>query len=78
MGKNPQEAREAIVESLENMQKANKLNPNSPFITLLIQSKSDEIVEIFTEGDLALRRKAYEIMREIAPANSERYEVMIK
>jgi hypothetical protein len=76
--KNPQEAREAIIEALENIQKANKINPNSPFITLLIQSKSDEIVEIFTEGDLALRRNAYEIMREIAPANSERYEVMIK
>ncbi|SMG38323.1 protein of unknown function [Marivirga sericea] len=78
MEKNPQEARKSILESLENIQKANKLNPNSPFITLLIQSKSDEIVEIFTEGDLALRRKAYEVMREIAPANSERYEVMIK
>ena len=78
MESNPEEARKSIIEALENIQKANKLAPNSPFITLLIQTKSDEIVEIFTEGDLALRRKAYEIMREIAPANSERYEVMIE
>jgi len=78
MEKDPEAARKSIVEALENIRKANKLNPNSPFITLLIQTKSDEIVEIFTEGDLALRRKAYEIMREIAPANSERYEVMIE
>lgn len=78
MEENPEEARKAILEALENIQKANKLNPNAPFITLLIQTKSDEIVQIFSEGDLALRRKAYEIMREIAPSNSERYEVMIK
>jgi hypothetical protein len=78
MEDNPEQARKSILEALENIQKANKLNPNSPFITLIIQSKADEIVQIFTEGDLALRRKAYEIMRELAPANSERYEVMIK
>jgi hypothetical protein len=78
MEENPEEARKSILEALENIQKANKLNPNAPFITVLIQTKSDEIVQIFTEGDLALRRKAYEIMREIAPANSERYEIMIK
>ncbi|WP_296618330.1 DUF4835 family protein [Marivirga sp.] len=78
METNPEEARKSILEALENIQKANKLNPNSPFVTLLIQSKIEEIIQIFTEGDLAIRRKAYEIMREIAPANSERYEVMIK
>ncbi|WKK84946.2 DUF4835 family protein [Marivirga arenosa] len=77
MEENPEAARASILQALENIQKANKLNPNSPFITLLIQSKADEIVQIFTEGDLAQRRKAYEIMREIAPSNSERYEVMI-
>ncbi len=78
MEDNPEEARKSILKALENIQKAYQLNPNSPFITLLVQTKSDEIVQIFTEGDLALRRKAYEIMREIAPSNSERYEVMIK
>ncbi|WMN11431.1 DUF4835 family protein [Marivirga salinae] len=78
MEDNPEEARKSILKALENIQKVNDLNPNSPFITLLVQTKSDEIVQIFTEGDLALRRKAYEIMREIAPSNSERYEVMIK
>jgi hypothetical protein len=77
MEEDPEAARASILQALENIQKANKLNPNSPFITLLIQSKADEIVQIFTEGDLAQRRKAYEIMREIAPSNSERYEVMI-
>jgi hypothetical protein len=78
MEENPEEGRKSILEALENIRKANKLNPNAPFITLVIQTKSDEIVRIFTEGDLALRRKAYEIMREIAPSNSEQYEVMIK
>lgn len=78
MEENPEEARKSILEALENIQKANKLNPNTPFITLLIRTNTDEIVQIFTEGDLALRRKAYEIMRDISPANSQQYEVMIK
>ncbi len=78
MHKDPEAARASILEALKNIQKANKLNPNAPFLVVLIQSKSEEITQIFTEGDLQLRREAYEIMREIAPANSERYEVMIK
>jgi hypothetical protein len=78
MEDDPELARKSILEALENIQKSNKLNPNSPFITLILQSKRDEIVQIFTEGDLALRRKAYEIMRELAPSNSERYEEMLK
>lgn len=78
MEEDPEMARKSILEALENIQKANKLNPNSPFINLILQSKRDEIVQIFTEGDLTIRRKAYEIMRELAPANSERYEEMLK
>lgn len=78
MHKDPEAARATILEALKNIQKAYKLNPNAPFLVVLIQSKSDEIVQIFTEGDLQLRREAYEIMRDISPANSEKYEVMIK
>ena len=78
MHEDQEAARASILEALENIRKANKLNPNAPFITILLQTKSDEIVKIFSEGDLAIRRKAYEIMREISPSNSERYEVMIK
>lgn len=78
MEEDPEEARKSIIEALENIKKSNKLNPNSPFITLIIQTKSEEIIEIFSEGDISLRRKAYEIMKEIAPANSDKYEVMIK
>lgn len=78
MEDDPKTARASILEALENIQKSNKLNPNSPFIKLIVQAKTDEIVKIFSEGDLALRRKAYSIMKEIAPANSEQYEVMIK
>lgn len=78
MEEDPEQARKSILEALENIQKANKLNPNSPFITIILQTKSEEIVQIFTEGDMTIRRKAYEIMRDIAPANSQNYEVMIK
>lgn len=78
MHKDPEAARKSILEALKNIQKANKTNPSSPFIVILVQSKSDEIVQIFTEGDMQLRKQAYDIMREIAPANSDRYQVMIK
>ncbi|MBK6263923.1 DUF4835 family protein [Marivirga sp. S37H4] len=78
MHKDPEAGRESILEALRNIQKANKLNPSARFIAVLIQTKSDEIVSIFSEGDINLRREAYQIMREIAPANSDKYEVMIK
>ncbi len=78
MHKDPDAARESILEALRNIRKARKLNPRARFITVLIQSKTDEIISIFKEGDLNVRREVYEIMREIAPGNSEKYEVMIK
>ena len=74
----PDEARENILKALIDIQKANKLNANEPFIVLFMQTKVDEIINIFTEGDLQVRRQVYNLMREIAPANSDRYEVMIK
>lgn len=78
MEKDPDKARESILEALTNIEKSYKLNPNSPFISLIVQTKTDEIVQIFSEGDLAVRRKAYSIMKNIAPANSDKYEAMIK
>lgn len=78
MHENPEEAREKILSVIETIQRVNKLNPNEPFIILWIQAKADEIVNIFKEGEISQRRKAYNLMREIAPANSERYEPMIK
>lgn len=77
MHEKPEEARANIIKALENIQKANKINPNEPFVTILMQTKVDEIISIFKEGDISLRRKAYNIMRDIAPANSERYEAML-
>jgi hypothetical protein len=78
MSENPPEARENILSVIETIQRINKLNPNEPFIQLWVQAKAEEIVNIFEEGEISQRRKAYNLMREIAPANSERYEPMIK
>lgn len=78
MHENPEEARKNILSAIEAIQKANKLNPNEPFIQLWVQAKVDEIINIFKEGEISQRRKAYNLMREIAPANSDRYEPMIK
>jgi len=78
MHETPDEARENIAEALAEIQKVNKINPNEPFITVLMQTKVDEIISIFKEGDMQVRRKAYNIMREVAPANSEQYEAMIR
>lgn len=73
----PETAKTNILEALKKIQSANKLNANSVFINTFIQTKSDELVQIFSEGDLGVRRQVYTILREIAPSNADTYESII-
>ncbi len=78
MNEKPDEARASILETLELIQQANNTRPRSIFTISFLDAKSDELAQIFTEGNLANRRKAYTILTEIDPTKSDIFEVMIK
>ncbi len=70
------EARSSIVESLRRMQEVYRRKPD-PFMYLLqvvIEAKSDELVNIFTEAFPEEKSRVIQILTEIDPANKSKYE----
>jgi hypothetical protein len=65
--KTPDESREIILEVLKNVKKVWTTYPNSIFVISFFDSKATELVNIFSEGSLPIRREAYDILVSIDP-----------
>jgi hypothetical protein len=70
------EARTSIVESLRLIQEVyrQKPDPFMYFLQLVIDAKSDELVNIFSEAFPEEKGRVVQIMTEIDPANKTKYE----
>jgi hypothetical protein len=70
------EARNAMVESLRLVQEVfrKKPDPFMYFLTIIIDSKSEEIINIFLGAFPEERSRVVQIMTEIDPANKSKYE----
>lgn len=69
--------RKEILEFLRSLQKANSSRPNSILTISLLDAKADEIINIFSEGEMQVRRQAFEILRTIDPTQSEKFGKII-
>lgn len=78
LNEQPEEARKIILESLEQVQKANNARPRSILTISFLDAKADELAQIFSTGNPSERRNAYNILTNIDPTKSEVFEVMIK
>jgi len=65
--KNPDQSREIILDVLKNLKKVWTIYPNSISVISFLDAKSTELVNIFSEGNLAVRREAYDILLSIDP-----------
>jgi len=70
------EARNNIAESLKLLQEVyrKKPDPFMYFLQIVIDSKSDELVNIFTEAFPEEKSRVVQILTEIDPANKTKYE----
>jgi len=70
------EARTSIVESLRLIQDVfrRKPDPFMYFLQLVVDAKSDELVNIFSEAFPEEKSRVVQIMTEIDPANKTKYE----
>lgn len=69
--------RKEILEFLKSLQKANSSRPNSILTISLLDAKADEIINVFSEGEMQVRRQAFEILRTIDPTQSEKFGKII-
>jgi hypothetical protein len=74
----PDGARKNILEILKDIQKVQNINRNRVLIIAFFDAKVDELVNIFKEGDLQVRRQAYDILVDIQPSRTSKFEEIIK
>ncbi len=70
-------ARRQILVVLKDIKQVNEIRPNSILIISFFDAKSDEIMKLFSEGNLQVRRDAYNILVDINPTKTEKYKVIL-
>lgn len=65
--KNPDQSREIILEVLKNIKKVWTIYPNAIAVISFFDAKSNELVNVFSDGNLNVRREAYDILTSIDP-----------
>ena len=48
------------------------------FLQLIIESKRDEIIQIFSQGDMKIRTEVANIMKTVDPSQTSRYDEMLQ
>lgn len=75
---NVESGRNNIAESLKLLQQANRAKPGSFILRLYLDSKRDEIIKIFGEGSPNTKAEVVNIMKEIDPANGDKYSAILR
>ena len=76
MAESPDMGRAAILEALRLLQQVNQQRTALYLMTILTQTKQQEIIEIFKEGTPSEKQQAIQIMKQIDPSNAPKYEAI--
>jgi len=76
--KDADKSREIIVRGLREVKKVRDVNPTSILVVSFFDAKSKELANLFSTGNIQVRREAYDIITAIDPSNRTAYEKMIK
>lgn len=74
MSEKPEEGRSNILSAIEQLPRVTRQRPNSFAMVLFATAKSDELVSIFSGGQMMEKSRAVEILTEIDPSNSDKYQ----
>lgn len=78
MQDNLEMGRSKITEALELLQKVNQQRPNLFILKLFVETKSDELINIYKEASSMQKNKAVNILKELDPANSSSYDKIMQ
>lgn len=78
LGDRPSEAREQITQALTEIQKVyrDKPDPYLTYLKLFFDAKSDEIVNVFSQGLMTDKVRVYNILAEIDNTNESKYKTI--
>ncbi|MFN2396190.1 MAG: DUF4835 family protein [Bacteroidales bacterium] len=66
-------ARTEVVNAIEMFQRVHRQRPGSYLMSIIMTTKGDELVNLFTEAPAMEKNQVVQILTEIDPANSARY-----
>ena len=75
--KDPDKSRDVILSGLKEVKKVRDINPTSVLVVSFFDAKSKELANIFSTGNIQIRREAYDIITTIDPSNRNAYQKMI-
>lgn len=73
----PNDGRSTIAESLKLLQKVNRETPNLIFLKAVTTAKADEFVNIFSESFPDEKNRVVQLLKEIDPTNSSKYQKIL-
>jgi hypothetical protein len=76
--KDPDKSRQIILDGLKDVKKVRDINPSAILVVSFLDAKSKELANIFSEGNIQIRREAYDIVTAIDPSNPTTYNKMIQ
>lgn len=65
--KTPDDSRKIVLEVIKNVKNVWSIYPNSIFVISFFDTKATELVNIFSDGNISVRREAYDILNTIDP-----------
>jgi hypothetical protein len=75
---NPDQSREIILNGLKDIKKVRDVNPNAILVVSFFDAKGKELANIFSDGNIQVRRQAYDIIMAIDPSNRSNYEKILQ
>lgn len=74
----PEVARNNILEGLKQVQVINRSRPRAILTISFLDAKSEELSQIFKEGNPAQKKEAYEILTKLDPGNTDAFKKIIE
>jgi Domain of unknown function (DUF4835) len=75
--KTPDQSREIILKCLKDIKRVRDINPSSILVISFFDTKAKELSNIFSEGDLQIRRQAFDLITAMDPINKGSYGKII-
>lgn len=78
MSENTDNGRAKILSGLSVLRDANRARPSAILVSIFMESKSDELVNIFSKGTDQEKKEAVEILSDVSPTQTEKFEKIIR
>src|SRR5688572_7601141 len=69
----PDKSRDVILKGLKDIKKVRDINPSAIIVISFFDAKSKELANVFSTGNIQVRREAYDVITTIDPSNRTSY-----